>query len=256
MRSGRMLLASANLYAYKVDEHMFDKVSLAWYMASGKFDKNSMSRWTRTMTKLKAQILRSSIDNSIVFIPVGNTLSLQFSRSQCKEDLRGHLILLCCNTRVYGIGVVVQGPCACPKEYEITDMKRLLAVHVLATSFTETISLQELNLVERCDSLPEHVYKLVDVISDSIEIDMPSSWMYTYEQHVMFAHWFVSFINTLKNLETPVKILEDARKKRLCSIMDCVSQHKDIIFPPPRPFVFSKMMKTHAKYARLFGHLE
>jgi hypothetical protein len=135
-------------------------------------------------------------------------------------------------------------------------MKRLLAVHVLATSFTKDISLKELGIAEKCDSLPEHVYKLVDVIGDSIEIDMPSSWTYTYEQHVMFAHWFRSFICELESLETPVKLLEDERKKRLCGIMECMSEKKNVTFPPPRPFVFLKMMKTHAKYAMLFGKLE
>jgi hypothetical protein len=245
-----MLLANANLYAYKIDEDTFDKVSLAFYMASGKFDRNSMSRWTSTMTRLKAQILRSSVDNSMVFVPV------EKAASETREDIVGHLMLLCCDTRVFAAGVIAQGPCACPKEYEITSMKKLIAVRILATSFAKEVFIEELRAIEQSESLPTHVYKLVDTVTDAIDVNMPSSWDYAYEQNIMFAHRYGAYIKTLEEIETPVEALETERRRRLVGLQRHLSEKKSVLFPPPRPFAFEKMMKTHAKYARLFGRLK
>lgn len=244
-----MLLPSANLYAYRLDADTFDKVSLAWYMASGKFDRNSMSRWTPAMTKLKAQILRSSIDNSMIFLPVDPP------REVAEDDLTGNLILLCCQNQVFGVGIIVKGVCKCPAEYRTTDMTSLLAVHVLATSFTKEINLEQIALVEQDDALPSNVYKLVEDIGDAVEIDEPDGWEYTYEQNVNFAHWFRKYVEELEGIETPVKLLEEERRKRVSALQMLVSQKQGVIFPPPRPFVISKMMKSHAKYASLFGRL-
>jgi len=244
-----MILSSANLYAYRLDADTFDKVALAWYMASNKFDRNSMGRWTSAMTKLKAQILRSSIDNSMIFLPTEQTL-------EPSDDLVGNLILLCCQTQVFGVGIIVKGVCKCPDEYRTTDMTSLLAVHVLATSFTKEIKLDQLALVEQAETLPRHVYKLVEDIGDAVDIDEPDGWEYTYEQNVKFAHWFHKYVEDLEGIETPVLILEEERKRRVSALQLLVSKKQGVIFPPPRPFVISKMMKTHAKYASLFGRLK
>ena len=135
-------------------------------------------------------------------------------------------------------------------------MTSLLAVHVLATSFTKEIKLDQLDLVEQSDSLPKYMYKLVDDIGDAVDVDEPDDWEFAYERNVMFAHWFRKYVEDLESIETPVKLLEDERIKRVSALRLLVSKKQGVIFPPPRPFDVSKMMKTHAKYASLFGRLK
>lgn len=244
-----MLKAGTNLYAYKIDEKTFDTVALSLYMASGKFDKNSMSRWTNIMTRYKAQLIRASIDNSVIFLPVGDT------RSRNREDLRNSPIIICCDTCVYAMGIIVRGPCVCPSEYKTTCMDKLIAVHVLSTSFTASVTLDELRDVEGTDYLPENIFKLVDDISDTIHIEKPASWEFAYEKQIMFAHWFRSCVEAAFAIETPSRLLELERQKRLRLICDFLDTKTDVTFPPPRPFVFHKMMKTHEKYAHMFHRL-
>lgn len=245
-----MIKAESNLYAYKIDGETFDKVALSFYMSSGKFDKNSMSRWTATMTRYKAQLLRASIDNSVVFLPVGDT-----SSRVDREDLRNSLIVICCDTRVYAVGIVVQGPCKCPDEYKITSMIRLIAVHVLSTSFTTDVRLADLDDVEHSDYLPGHIYKLTDTIADAVDVEKPMTWEYAYEKQIMFAHWFFSYLEILADIETPSRKLEIERRNRIRCMQDFLQNKSDATLPPPRPFSFQKTMKTHEKYARLFGRL-
>ncbi|AGE49165.1 hypothetical protein ATCVBr0604L_448R [Acanthocystis turfacea Chlorella virus Br0604L] len=242
------LNAEAGLFMWRADTALFDKTSLSWYMASGKFDKNSMSRWVLPMTKLKAQILRASIDNSIVFLPVGGTAS------EYAESLPGNFMVICCDTRVYALAIVVQGPCPCPAEYKTTEMDSLLAVHVLSTSFTHDIRLPEVT-VEESDALPTNVFKLSGGVSEDVEIDVPEIAEAEYEKFVVFAHWFMEYIDTLKGIITPVKALEDARIRRLCVLQKCIKDKVALPIPPPREFAFTKMMKTHQKYAEMFGRL-
>lgn len=242
------LNAEAGLFMWRADTALFDKTTLAWYMASGKFDKNSMSRWVLPMTKLKAQILRASIDNSIVFLPVGA------ATSEYAESLPGNFIVMCLDTRVYALGVIVQGPCPCPAEYKITDFDSLLAVHILSTSFTHDIRLPEV-IVEESDALPANVFKLSSVVAEDIEIDVPETAEAEYEKFVVFAHWFMGYIEELRDIITPVKVLEDARVRRLCVLQKCIKDKVSLPIPPPREFAFTKMMKTHQKYAEMFGRL-
>ncbi|AGE56406.1 hypothetical protein PBCVNEJV1_726L [Paramecium bursaria Chlorella virus NE-JV-1] len=244
------LSGGTSLYAYKIDENLFEKVSLSWWMSSGKFCKSAMNRWTHKMTKLKSQILRASIDNSMIFLPVGQT------PSRSTEDMKGHLILLCCETVIYAVGIVAQGPCICPEEYQTTNMKRLIAVHVLSTSFAKEFSWKELENAEKNDSLPEHLYKLSIDIADSVDVEMPKTCEYAYEREVVFAHRLVSLVEDMMTLETPNKLLEEQRQLRLRRLLEHITEKKSIYIPPPRPFVFSKMMKTHAKYASLYGRLQ
>jgi hypothetical protein len=238
----------SELFMWQADMALFDKTSLAWYMSSGKFDKNSMSRWVIPMTKLKAQILRASIDNSIVFIPVGHTVS------EYPETLPGNLIIICCDSRVYALAVIVRGPCACPPEYKTTELDNLIAVHVLSTSFTCEIRLPDVP-IEASDSLPINVFKLSGIVAEEIEIDVPDTIEAEYERRVMFAHWFMGYIAQLRVIITPVKILEDARVQRLCALEKCIKEKVSMSIPPPRDFSFTKMLKTHKKYAEMFGRL-
>jgi hypothetical protein len=238
----------AGLFAWKADTALFDKASLAWYMSSNKFDKNSMSRWVLPMTKLKAQILRASIDNSIVFLPVGNT------SSEHAESLPGNLVVICCDTRVYALALIVQGPCTCPQEYKTTDLENLLAVHILSTSFTNDIRLPDVE-VEASDALPTNVFKLSGIVAEEIEIDVPETAEAEYEKFVVFAHWFMGYITELRGIITPVKALEDARVRRLDILKKCIKDKMQLSVPPPREISFTKMMKTHQKYAEMFGRL-
>jgi hypothetical protein len=238
----------AGLFMWHADTALFDKASLSWYFSSGKFDKNSMSRWVLPMTKLKAQILRASIDNSIVFLPVGA------APSEYAESLPGNFVVICCDTRVYALAVIVQGPCPCPAEYKTTDLDSLLAVHILSTSFTHDIRLPDV-VVEESDALPRNVFKLSSVVAEDIEIDVPETAEAEYEKFVVFAHWFMKYIEELRGIITPVKALEDARVRRLDILKKCIKDKTQLSIPPPREISFTKMMKTHQKYAEMFGRL-
>ena len=238
----------ARLFAWRADTALFDKTSLAWYMASGKFDKNSMSRWVLPMTKLKAQILRASIDNSIVFLPVNA------ATSEYAESLPGNFVVICLDTRVYALAVILQGPCPCPAEYKITDLDSLLAVHILSTSFTHDIRLPDVAL-EESDALPTNVFKLSGGVSEDIEIDVPETAEVEYEKFVVFAHWFMDYVAGLRGIITPVKALEDARVRRLDILKKCIKEKISLPIPPPREFSFVKMLKTHQKYASMFGRI-
>jgi hypothetical protein len=200
------------------------------------------------MTKLKAQILRASIDNSIVFLPVGNTAS------KYPESLPGNLIIICCDTHVYALAVIVQGPCACPPEYKTTTFENLIAVHVLSTSFAVDIRLPNVP-VDASDALTANVFKLSGVVAEEIEIDIPETAEVEYERRVIFAHWFMGYLTELRNVMTPVKLLEEARARRLNVLEKCIREKIMLHIPPPRDFSFMKMLKTHQKYASMFGKI-
>lgn len=239
----------SSLYTWNVDETIFDKTSLSWYFASGKFDKNSMSRWVSSMTKLKAQILRASIDNSMVFVPVGETSSDE------PEILCGNTILICCNARIFAFGVVVRDPFVCPEEYKTTSYPRLVAVHILSTSFTEEMRVPHIDHVEESETLPQHVYKLTENVSEHLDVDIPNNVDFEYERHVFFSHWFMSFLKELEAVGTPVRHLECERLSRLTTIEDCFKKKMPVSILPPRVLPFQKMMKNHKKYAEMFGRL-
>jgi hypothetical protein len=155
---------------------------------------------------------------------------------------------------VYALAFIVQGPCPCPAEYKITDLDSLLAVHILSTSFTHDIRLPEV-VVEASETLPTNVFKLSGVVSEDIEVDVPETAEVEYEKFVVCAHWFMKYVAYLKDIITPVKALEDARVRRLCVLQKCIHDKVSLHIPPPREFSFAKMLKTHKKYAEMFGRL-
>lgn len=239
----------ADLYLWNVKEDVFDKASLSWYFASGKFDKNSMSRWVSPMTKLKAQILRASIDNSLIFVPVGETSSTYM------DDLVGDFLVISCEGRVFALGVIVKGSFKCPVEYKTTSYNNLIAVHIISTSFTSEIHMPHVEKIETSEALPESLFKLSFCVSENIDLEICESVDLEYERQIFFSHWFLSYIEKLKTIETPVMTLEEERLRRLDCITECFQTKQIVQIPRPREISIAKMMRTHKKYAEIFNRL-
>jgi hypothetical protein len=232
-----MLLSNANVYVYHTDTDFFDKISLAWYMSSGKFIKNSMARWTAEMTKLKAQIIRASVDNSTVLLPTDDNIE------------PGHLVIVALESRVFAVGIS-KSTRVCPAEYRITNLRNLLAVRIVATSFAKEVDIDELP-----SGKPGSFTKIVDDVADAIDVDVPEVAEVAYELNVLLAHRYRSYVETLKTIETPIRVLEIERQRRLDGLTRHLAEKKPVLFPKTT-FDFSKMMKTHAKFGRLFGRIK
>lgn len=237
-----------DLFAWNVNEEIFDKAALSWYFASGKFDRNSMSRWVPKMTKTKAQILRASTDNSIIFVPVGD------ATQDHRNDLPGNFMVLCCEERVFAFGLIID-ILKCPDEYRTTQFDTLLAIHVISTSFTKEVEIPNYSFERSDDSMPRNVYTLSKNVSDNLDLDIPENVEMEYERQIFYAHWILQYIEELETIETPIKNLELDRLKRLSIVKQCLLSKQSAVIPQPRDFKFQKMMKTHKKYAELFGKL-
>ncbi len=211
---------------------------MAWYKTSGKFDRNSYGRWLDD--KFKTQLIRASIDNSIVFLP---------TKKPCDsilEETTDHPILICQKneegTRISALGVIT-GYVECPRE--LFSCEHLMLVHVVSTSVASTITLEGLTGVDKLnleqeEYLPEHVFKISDDVSDKVDLGVENlTYTHEYEKHIIFAHAYGKYLNELLTVETPVKKLEDERKKRVLALKFHLEQKKKIQFPPTRQEKFS-----------------
>jgi hypothetical protein len=244
-----VIRSDANLYMYLTDKKDFDDIALSWYKTSGKFDRNSYGRWLDD--KFKTQLIRASIDNSIVFLPTDKPCD------SVLEEIVDHPILICQRsdkgTRISAVGVIT-GYVECPQELFTT--KHLMLVHILSTSMASEITLEGLtgvdNLVlEQEEYLPEHVIKISDDVSDKVDLGVENlTYTHEYEKHIIFAHAYGKYLDELISVETPVKKLEDERKKRVLALKFHLEQKKKIQFPPPRQDKFSiaSIVKLYKKY--------
>ncbi len=240
--------ADANLYMYLTDKKNFENIALAWYKTSNKFDRNSYGRWLDD--KFKTQLIRASIDNSIVFLP---------TRKPCEtiaEETTDHPILICHKSdqgiRISAIGVILEYV-DCPPE--LFDCKHLMMVHVVSTSMASATTLEELAGVdidfEQVDYLPENVMKLSDDVSDKVDIGVENlTFLAEYEKHIVLAHAYEKYLNELLALETPVKKLENERKKRVLALKFHLVHKKKIQFPSARQEKFSmaNVVKLYKKF--------
>lgn len=207
-----VIRSDANLYLYLTDKKDFDDIALSWYKTSGKFDRNSYGRWLDD--KFKTQLIRASIDNSIVFLPT------EKPRDSILEEMVDHPILICQKNedgvRISAIGVIT-GYAECPQELFVSE--HLMLVHILSTSMASEITLEGLtgvdNLVlEQEEYLPKHVIKISDDVSDKVDLGVENlTYTHEYEKHIIFAHAYGKYLDELLSVETPVKKLEDERKK-------------------------------------------
>ena len=249
MAKSGVIRSDANLYMYLTDKKDFDDIALAWYKTSNKFDRNSYGRWLEP--KLKTQLIRASIDNSIVFLP---------TKKPCDsilEEIVDHLILICHKSdegvRISAIGVVT-GYIDCPPE--LFTSEHLMLVHILSTSIASEMTLEGLTGINKLsfdqeDYLPEHIIKISDDVADKVDLGVENlTYTFEYEKHIIFTHMYKKYLDELLSVETPVKKLEDERKKRIMALKFHLDQKKKIQFPPARQEKFSiaNIVKLFKKY--------
>ena len=249
MYTSGVIRSDANLYLYLTDKKDFDDIALAWYKTSGKFDRNSYGRWLEP--KLKTQLIRASIDNSIVFLP---------TKKPCDsilEETVDHLILICQKSdegsRISAVGVVT-GYIDCPPE--LFTSEHLMLVHILSTSIASKMTLEGLTGINKLsfdqeDYLPEHIIKISDDVADKVDLGVENlTYLAEYEKHIIFTHMYKKYLDELLSVETPVKTLEYERKKRIMALKFHLDQKKKIQFPPARQEKFSiaNVVKLFKKY--------
>lgn len=246
-----VIRSDANLYVYLTDKKVFDDIALAWYKTSGKFDRNSYGRWLDD--KFKTQLIRASIDNSIVFLPTTKP------SDSILEETADHPILICQKseegTRISAVGVVT-GYIDCPPE--LFSCEHLMLVHIASTSVASIITLEGLTgvdklVLEQEEYLPKNVVKISDDVSDKVDLGLENlTYTHEYEKHIIFAHAYGKYLDELLTVETPVKKLEDERKKRVLALKFHLEQKKKIQFPSPRQEKFSilSIVKLYKKYTQ------
>ena len=249
MFTSAVLRSDTNLYLYHTDKKEFDDIALAWYKVSGKFDRNSYGRWLDD--KFKTQLVRASIDNSIVFLP---------TKKPCDtilEDIVNHIVLICQRsddgTRISAIGVIT-GYVDCPTE--LFSYSHLMLVHILSTSMASPTTLEGLIGIDKLTFgqekyLPEHVVKISDDVADKVDLGVENlTYTHEYEKHIIFAHAYGKYLDELLTIETPVKKLEDERKRRILALKFHLDQKRKIQFPPTRQEKFSidNIVKLYKKF--------
>lgn len=249
MSKPSIIRSDSNLYIYLTEKKNFDNIALTWYKTSNKFDRNSYGRWIDD--RFKTQLIRASIDNSIVYLPT------EKPRDSISEEIIGHPILICQKSeegiRIFAVGVIT-GYVDCPPE--IFSREHLMLVHILSTSVAASLTLESLTGVDKLnleqeDYLPMHVVKISDGVADKVDLGIENlTYTHEYEKHIIFAHAYGKYLNKLLFVETPVKTLEYERKKRIMALKFHLKHKKKIQFPPARQEKFSieNVVKLFKKY--------
>lgn len=251
MSKSGVIRSDANLYMYLTDKKDFDNIALAWYKTSGKFDRNSYGRWLDD--KFKTQLIRASIDNSIVFLPTKKPCD------SIPEETTDHPILICQKSeegaRISAVGVIT-GYVDCPQE--LFGCEHLMLVHILSTSMASEITLEGLSGIdtlsfEQEDYLPDNVVKISDDVADKVDLGVENlTYTFEYEKHIIFTHMYKKYLDELLSVETPVKKLENERKKRVLALKFHLEHKKQIQFPATRQDKFSipNIVKLYKKYTQ------
>lgn len=249
MAKSGVIRSDANLYIYLADKKDFDNIALAWYKTSNKFDRNSYGRWLDD--KFKTQLVRASVDNSIAFLP---------TKKPCDsilEETTDHPILICQKSeeevRIVAVGIII-GYVDCPQE--LFTCEHLMLVHILSTSMASAMTLEGLSginelVFEQEDYLPDRVMKISDDVADKVDLGVENlTYSHEYEKHIIFAHAYGKYLDELLSVETPVKKLENERKKRILALKFHLEHKKKIQFPATRQDKFSipNIVKLYKKY--------
>jgi hypothetical protein len=173
------------------------------------------------------------------------------------EETTDHPILICHKSvegvRISAVGVIT-GYVECPQE--LFTSKHLMLVHILSTSMASELTLEGLSGInklefEQEDYLPEYVIKISDDVADKVDLGVENlTYFAEYEKHIIFAHAYGKYLDELLSVETPVKKLENERKKRILALKFHLEQKKRIQFPATRQEKFSipNIVKLYKKY--------
>lgn len=228
MFSPGKLKFDASLFMFRMESKLYDEISTAWYQTSGKYDKNSVGRMLAN-EKYKNDLVRASIDNSLIFLPTDNNVDNEIS-----EDVVGHLILISKGDVIKAIGIVVS-IVECPENF--IDCARLLMIHVMST-FDSALDIS-VPFVQ-VDHLPTGMMKLSEFVADKIDIGTDGlSLTHEYERHILFSRSYQNMLERMMNHETPVKELENERKKRIIALLFHLEHKKSIAFPAFRQKKYS-----------------
>lgn len=229
------LKSDADVFVFRMDESLYEEVSLAWYQTSGKYDKNSVGRMLSS-EKYKNDLVRASIDNSLIFAPTENPVD------EIQEDVVGSIILICKGFVVKAVGIAVANV-ECPDGF--LDCKRLLMIHVLST-FNSPLDIS-VPFVQ-ANHLPKGVMKLTEFVADKIDLGIENLTMtHEYERHILFAREYRNMLEKMMNFETPVRQLEIERQKRVYAMIYHLEHKKTIVFP-----MFRDTKYTLKKISMLF----
>lgn len=238
MFSPGKLKSDADVFMFRMDESLYEEVALIWYQTSGKYDKNSVGRMLSS-EKYKNDLVRASIDNSMVFAPTANPVD------EIQEDVVGSIILVCKGAIVKAVGIAVANV-ECPDGF--LECERLLMIHVLST-FDSPLDIS--TPFVQADHLPEGMMKLTEFVADKIDLGTENLTMtHEYERHILFARAYQNMLEKMMNFETPVRQLEIDRKKRVYAMIYHLEHKKTIVFPMFRDTKYSlrKIMMRFDRY--------
>jgi hypothetical protein len=106
---------------------------------------------------------------------------------------------------------------------------------------------------EQEDYLPEYIIKISDDVADKVDLGVENlTYLAEYEKHIIFAHAYGKYLDEVLSVETPVKKLEDERKRRILALKFHLDQKKKIQFPAARQEKFSitSVVKLYKKYTQ------
>ncbi len=282
------LTKECGLYAYALEAGDFDDLALGLYFASGKFDRWSLHAWsTDTLHRnaVKAQNLRASIDNAIVFLPTSG---------ECALDLEGSLVVVGYKAADGTLSVVAIGaiagepinlPCDSYRLLKTSDDDKVLPVHILGMSLPCNRKDPIVSFEDMCEQatgvrpafdwtahhpdMPRHVCPVVENLPEThLEGqdcgDIGEALDEITKQRVA-ALGFASLLDVICQAKTPVPSLEAARTRRLEMVRHHVaSPGQETPLPPPMLAHVSKkrkvqtiqvVMKEHERHAKRFGKL-
>jgi len=154
--------------------------------------------------------------------------------------------------RIAAIGIVV-GYSSCPTE--MFEYSHMILVHVLSTSLAASMTLEQISGIDNLcldqkDDLPLNIFKLADDVVDKIDLGLENlTYTQEYEKHIIFAHAYGKYLDAVLDVCTPVKVLEDERKKRILALKYQIEQKREMRFPPARQkFSIENIIKLYKRF--------
>jgi len=104
--------------------------------------------------------------------------------------------------------------------------------------------------LEQKEYIVDNVFKLADDVVDKIDLGLENlTYTQEYEKHIIFAHAYGKYLDAVLDVCTPVKVLEDERKKRILALKYQIEQKREMRFPPARQkFSIENIIKLYKRF--------